>query len=73
MTVKEFLDRNENKGEFGKQLLDERKLAILIADDDYIEMGEFLNVEDCLDRTIACWYIEVDDIVEHSVNVVIVL
>ena len=73
MTVKEFLDSNENKGEFGKQLLDERKLAILIADDDYIESGEFLNVEDCLDRTIACWYIEVDDIVEHSVNVVIVL
>lgn len=73
MTVKEFLNHNENKGEFGKQLLDERMLAILIADDDYIESGEFLNVEDCLDRTIACWYIEIDDVVEHAVNVVIVL
>ena len=73
MTVKEFLNRNENKGEVGKQLLDERMLAILIADDDYIESGEFLNVADCLDRTIACWYIEIDDVVEHAVNVVIVL
>ena len=40
--------------------------TILIADDDYIESGEFLNVEDCLDRTIACWYIEIDDVVEDS-------
>lgn len=61
MKVKEFMELNDNKGEFNKQLTSGRKMIFILSDDYTIATGEDLELEQCLDRKIRSWFIALYD------------